>query len=367
MLVVFLHAISRNQLGYQRNQKYRKSVVAFLSKLRAHPNLVASCFGIFLVVALFGGVETAARLWFHLSNPPPPLETRSVPAMQRTRMGMEYPPGSTVLQEKSRSGKPVMRSVYTIDDKGFRVTPVTNREDRHKFVAFFADSIAFGEGVADDETLPAYTGRMAEGWMPYNFGCPAHGPQRMHMQLVANRPQASIAESSGVGIYLFIDDHVYRATGSLRLFNLWCSTSPCYEIQNGTLQFRGSFEEARPFRNSVYRLLWRSHAVRNFGFEWPPVGEKTLELTATIIGESKKLFERSFPGSRFVVIMYPDLSTKVGPRLGKRLRQDGIVCCEFPGIFSPGDWDSALPDGHPSAAMHEILAKALSERLGLSN
>jgi hypothetical protein len=278
---------------------------------------------------------------------------------------MEFPPGTQVVQDKSRDGRTVMHSVCTIDEHGLRHTPVTNPDRRKRFVAIFADSLAFGEGLSDEDTLPAFVGKHTNDHTPYNFGLPAHGPQQMFRRLVENRVRPFVAQNEGLGIYLFIDDHVYRAAGSLRMYNLWCSPYPCYQLTDGKLEYHGSFEEARPVRNLVYRFLWKSHAVRNWQLEWPPLANGTLELTAALIRKSREAFERTFQGSTFYVLMYPRFTSRVGPKMLGLLARDHVQSLTFPDLFSDSEWANRLPDGHPSAAMQEKLAMALVARLGL--
>ncbi|OQY36439.1 MAG: hypothetical protein B6243_03195 [Anaerolineaceae bacterium 4572_5.2] len=58
-------------------------------------------------------------------------------------------------------------------------TSNTKPETRNQFILFFGGSFIFGEGLNDDETLPAHVGRLAPRYRPYNYGLSGYGPQQM--------------------------------------------------------------------------------------------------------------------------------------------------------------------------------------------
>lgn len=337
-----------------------------LRLITRYPSVAALIFGLILTVLMLFSMDCAVRVCFHFRARPVPLITTVFPAdaYRPSRLGYQFPAGEKVVQTKEKGGQVIMSSTATINEQGYRATPVSPGE-RDKFVMLFVDSFVFGEGLPDNETLPCFLGSAAPHCRPYNFGLPGHGPQQMYMRLSENMVKPLVKESSGTGIYVFIDDHPLRAVGSLRIFNVWGSEHPCYGLRDGQPVYEGTFEEARPIRNYLYRQLWKSHAVRNLEVEWPPITGSTLEFTATLVRASRDAFEKSFPGSRFAVLTYPGSSQHCGHRFASLLERDHIpfVCDDH--FFTPEDMASALPDGHPSARMHKKVAERLAEVLKL--
>ena len=76
-------------------------------------------------------------------------------------------PGRTVRARKTVAGRVIYDVLYTIDDDGGRATP---GDPQGRSFLFFGDSCTFGEGVGDNETMPAAFARASRKGAPVELG-----------------------------------------------------------------------------------------------------------------------------------------------------------------------------------------------------
>jgi hypothetical protein len=104
----------------------------------------------------------------HVTNPDPVL-------------GYVAPASTKRIARKvnGRTGEVIYEHQVTIGENGLRTTLPFNRLSKEA-ILFFGGSFTYGEGVGDDETLPAQVGKITKGrYRVYNFGLHGYGPQHM--------------------------------------------------------------------------------------------------------------------------------------------------------------------------------------------
>ena len=144
-------------------------------------------------------------------------------------------------------GQRLHQATYTTDAYHRRITPVDHPEQRHKFLLFFGCSMTFGLGVNDDETMPFYVAQYASHYRPYNYGVSGYGPHYMLAQLQRGDLPKEIHEHQGIAIYTFIDHHINRAIGTMRVYNQWEQHAPFYTLDaHDRLVRKGDFTSGRP-------------------------------------------------------------------------------------------------------------------------
>ncbi len=269
-----------------------------------------------------------------------------------------------------RTGEKVFDVVYHVDEHLRRATLLVPEGPRERFALFFSDSFTFGEGVSDDQTTPYAVGVLAPRYHPLNYGFHGGSPSDMLSWLEAGSPRDEVDEPRGILIYTFIDDQVQRTIGTLRLVAGWGGRKPCYEVSDaGAVVFRGTFETARPVRDFVFRRLASSVLLRRLGFDWPlRIGDAEIEMAARVLARSKEVFDSQFPGSRFVVVLYPGANS-YGPQLLSDLGRLGVPTLDLSQLFDAAQAENVLSttlDAHPSPLAHRKYAQALVERLGLN-
>jgi hypothetical protein len=254
---------------------------------------------------------------------------------------------------------------YTIDDDGHRDTPALDLHHR-RVAAFFGCSFTFGAGLADGETIPARFCAATPDCDAVNFACCGYGTSHMLALLDSARPDFLPRHPlPSVAIYTFIDHHLMRNIGSLRVVEGAGAHFPCYVLdEDGHPVLAGNFHTARPVRSLAYWLLGKSQLLAGAGFDWPPADDRgVLDLTAALIEASRDRFGHLTGSEQFLVVIYP--GSRLGEQLMSRLRGKDIRCLDYKGLFDPTASDMHLADGHPSANAARIVGERLAQDIGL--
>jgi hypothetical protein len=309
-------------------------------------------------------LETGAALL-----PAPRLEAQPGSEYYRhdARLGWAPAHAGVFAASKRVDGKPIYATEYAIDAHDRRITPVADPDARDRFLLFFGGSCTFGEGVGAEETLPFFAGRGAPGHVPYNYGFHGYGPQHMLARLEDPGLRAHVAEDQGALVYLFIDAHVLRAIGSMRVYAAWADTAPHYALEaDGRLVRRGDFNRGRAATALLYSLLGRSRTLERIGVDVPlRITDGHVELTAAIVARSRELFHERFGPQRFVVVAFP--GSTLTTRLGAALERRGVELLDYTGLLDHERPGYKIPhDGHPTELTHRRIAERLVADLGIA-
>ena len=176
-------------------------------------------------------------------------------------LGYVYPPGlknfsSRMVAYSSGSTKNIVYDVlYNIDSLGNRFTPFVgdNAPKKTNSILFLGDSLTFGEGLSDDETLSyfiqARTGRAALNAGLHGYG--AHQSLRILEDQDLYDKRTSGHDIKTI-VYRSIVEHIHRTAG----YSSWDSYGPCYELTpSKTVSYRGSFAECGKSDNSFSARL----------------------------------------------------------------------------------------------------------------
>jgi hypothetical protein len=233
--------------------------------------------------------------------------------------------------------------------------------DRPFSALFFGGSFTFGEGLNDKETLPFFFSAVAPEYESYNYGFSGYGPQQMCELLRDSSFLHQIVQRKGVLVYVFVDDHVRRAIGSLVTFNGWCRKCPNFVLQeNGSVKREGNFSSGRPVTSVLYRLLGISNILRVSHFELPPViTADHMELAEALIAESRRRFLSLFPSSTFITLIYP--GSTLAPRLKPLLEKNKIAYLDYSSMtdLRQGPYVINAEDKHASARANSVIAQRL--------
>ena len=203
----------------------------------------------------FGIVESQKPKWTksYIAKP------HRIYAYRHPTIGTAPTPDNEALAIKLAGEEVVYRVVYKIDEFGRRQTPVSGATGRNRLILFFGGSNTFGEGLAQDETIPYFVGDILDDLRPYNYGFHGYGPAQMLDQLIAHDLRKEITEEAGWVLYVFMPFHIHRVIGSNNVSARFGRRFSHYVLdENKQLRRRGNFMSGRPMRTMIFKALYYS-------------------------------------------------------------------------------------------------------------
>ena len=288
------------------------------------------------------------------------------------RAGYCPPPASHGWIRYNVGGKPAHEFSYSVDAQGRRNSAIEPGPERSRFLMFFGCSFTYGQGISDDQTLPHYAGALAPGHMPYNYGVGGYGTNSMLAQIEDPRFPKAVPQKSGIGVYVMLEDHIFRSMGDSQTLT-WGTPMPYYEMENGKPVFKGPFWKARPFYCALAKLVFKSQTASLAHVRLPRKAftREDVAFVSALIKESARLMKKSYPDSRFVVLLYPANQKEAKPLWVDWMEEDiagsGITILNYLTMLTLKDTELRVPiDGHPNGVAHELVARRMVEDLGLN-
>jgi len=329
--------------------------------------LFATLFGIALCLSLILAVEVTLRvIGFHS---PSYYSEGPIKYYERYDFGVSKPLSGQhrSFSKRIKTGEYIYDVIYTVDEKGRRVTSVTNRQQRNRFILFFGGSFTYGEGIRDDQTLPYAVGQMAPHYMPYNYGFHGHGPFDVLAKLENIDLKNEVREDSGLFIYYFARFHILRVIGAMHSMRFKYD-DPFYKKNNRDEFVRaGSFSTGRPLQTFTFRVLLYSKILEALNISFPlRISDQHIQLTAECFEQIQKEFKKQYPQGEFYVLIYPE-NKGINSRLMPYFEEKGIRYLNYSKLFPREDpqYYLAEEDRHPSALANQKLAEAMVRDLRL--
>jgi len=254
---------------------------------------------------------------------------------------------------------------YTIGPDGLRVAPPVQDAPVAGCVAFFGDSVSFGEGVNDDQTFPYLVGLKTAGrYRIYNFAFSGYGPHQMLAALQAGLVERLVSCRSTHFIYLTIAEHIARVAGLAS----WDKHGPRFKLDPaGAVVRDGHFDDPGWLWGLWVPPGWVTTALERF-FTWqklfgrarePRAADLTLFLA--VIREAARLAQAKYPASDFLVILWDGRDdTRLGT-IALELQSAGMAVRRLTSAIP--DFRShwlryilSVHDPHPNQLQHELLA-----------
>lgn len=266
--------------------------------------------------------------------------------------------------------------VYTIGGNGLRRSPPDRGAGAAACALFFGDSFMFGEGLADDQTLPWRVGVLTGGdARVYNFGFHGFGAQQMLAAFERNRIDKAIDCHPTHVIYEAIPDHVARAAG----YYDFMRHGPRFELVAAkagaadSVAYRGHFDDEERQRSAT-RVFLASVLAKSWLYRWlmslsPLPDDDDLRRYVAIVASAARLATARYPGCRFDVL-YWDVhgAAPMDEKVLPALRAAGLSVLDveqiLPGFRErPSSYALSAYDAHPGARADDLLARYLVQQL----
>ena len=267
-------------------------------------NLIALLLGVFIAFAGLALVDSCFRWYMHI-----PLQGILFFPRADVPDGLGWvawvPPSGEVRHKKMVGGEVVFDVNYHFDGLYRRITPFQPQQAVERFVVFFGGSNTFGEGLTDEQAIPALVQREAQSFMVYNYAYMGYGPNQMLAKLESGSLPKEVREPRGIAIYQYLDVHIPRVIGSMSVVRWAGGRHPYYFVNaQGELEHDGTFATGRFWTTALYWLLGKSAILEYLKVELPPrLRPEHYDLACRVVKRSRDLFLGQFPGSRFVVVV----------------------------------------------------------------
>lgn len=262
------------------------------------------------------------------------------------------------------------------DAAGRRLTPCTATVgDDAPVAAFFGCSMTFGQGVQDEETLPARFCAHAPGWQAFNYGVSGYGPQQMWLQICKKGALKEFSGRRGVAVYSFIDHHLERLAGTPSVLSAWAYPLPWLETDNGRVVYRGTFWDRSPVQDFYFHHVRRSHLARFIECRLPTRAlakeqqDAVLNLLVRLLVECGQAAREQAPGLTFCCVVLPTCGGTVREALRRQLETAGVPVFDYEHLFE----EAGLPEeelffydspsgerGHFKATGYDLIARRLT-------
>lgn len=290
-------------------------------------------------------------------------------------LGFRPEPNSSALATATFDGEPIYRETYRFDADGARITPAA--PPGADLYLFLGDSFMFGQGLPDDQSMPAQFARLNDNKVrTVNLGVPGNSPNILVRAFEAGLLDGYIGKPVKAVAVWIIPAQLARVTGE----GTWLGDTPRYELQDGKLVHTGTFNEYRwrhPLSGLKYLLGQEFAFVDAIGREQRQ--KEQIELFVAMMARLQEFAREKFNVPLVVIYSWPDETTLAGqggasefalPLLADviaRIRKLGIATLSVDlavrGVPTP---TLLIPhDGHPTAITNELVAKALKQKLGL--
>ena len=347
-------------LGVMLEDNNQETIVNKFSNLVALLIGIVICFIVLFTAEMISRFIEPNRPSYHFVHPNGYYDEYDF-GVKRPRRGMHR-----LYEKKNDEGRYIYDVTISVDEKGRRITPVKNKDRRHKFALFFGGSFTYGEGVEDDETLPFWVGDMTSTYMPYNYGFHGLGPFDALAKLENIDFKNEVQQGNGILIYTFIEGHIHRTIGSMAVMG-WMADGPYYkENKEGSLVRAGTFETGRPFLTRFYKLLRKSKLLDTFNISLPPrFTDNHVKLVAKAFKAMNKKFTEIYPKSSFYVLIYPGKGHE--DILMHYLDKYHVQYLDYSDLFNKREskYYLAEEDRHPTPLAYNIISAQLVKDLNL--
>ncbi|QDV04597.1 hypothetical protein Poly30_00880 [Planctomycetes bacterium Poly30] len=261
---------------------------------------------------------------------------------------------------------------YVFDEFGTRRVPAVDGASPTGSLLCFGGSFMMGEGLAEDETLPARLQAELGGRLRViNFGLHGQGAHQMLARCRSGRIEAMPIPPPKAALYWAIPDHIVRAAG----LRSWDKAGPLYESDHGgRVKEVGTFADLpghplpAPGTTGLASISWiRRRTMRT----QPKTTSMDLERWAGIVATAQDEVHERFPGCSFHVLL-DDPQARLADTMQDALRKRGIEALRVSQFLDgyrgdPKPWRMHAKDVHPTAKATEILAAGLVPRIKSSS
>jgi hypothetical protein len=272
---------------------------------------------------------------------------------------------------KMNDGSIVYDVGYTIDEFGRRIVPGQEHKKAKSFALFMGDSMTFGEGVNNNETIPYYFSKKVKNMKVYNLGFHGYSPADILVRIRKDPKKywEGINEKNGFAMFSYITDHINRVMGPMSMVTTWGGNKVYLsENSSGQIVQNGTFQTSRPILQMVYSLLYKSNIVQYFGLNFPLYYTlDDIKFFVKIVAEIKQAYVERFGNDHFYFLFLTG-NDDYNEALCKEFDAAGIRYLVYNRIWVQNltkKPTNIAHDGHHTAEANKILGTQLANDIPL--
>ena len=246
--------------------------------------------------------------------------------------------------------------IFSHDNFSRRIIPNNQANDRKKdkYAIFFGCSFTYGDGVQNTQTMPYYFQQYANQYHAYNYGFLAYSPLQTLALLQKKNIRSQIPDSSGFGVFTYINDHIDRAIPASRWTILQQGRFP--NLIEETLQTDGTYRNKHRIKYGLLNWASNSNIWNYFRINLPKTHNDThYQLVVDVIAESKKEFINQFHNDKFYVIIFPN--QVITPPMKEMFQKADLKVYDYSKLFNLEKYMLENDPTHPKGIVYEMVMK----------
>ena len=205
---------------------------------------------------------------------------------------------------KLKNGKVVYKVTYTINKDEIRISKASGKKGKSKHVFIVDGSVAFGEGLNDDETITHHLNEKSKIFEAYEIGFLGHGLQHNWIRFKEHKLHKIIPYQTGAAVFILSGQDVRRLVGTLDHLTYASEFPHIAEVSEGIFENKGTFANSGSF---IQRMAIKYCLPRDFCKNWMKMmggdpTEEELEATARFFNSLVRLYRDEFKAESVVVI-----------------------------------------------------------------
>jgi hypothetical protein len=255
------------------------------------------------------------------------------------------------------------------------LNPYNQKNSGQNQLLFFGCSFTFGQGLNDDQTIPAQVSLLTHKTRAFNYGTMGYSPGHVLSYLRYVDISRQFTDRANTSLIYLWGDHLFeRVSGSFFHLSWGGQVTPYYYTASDGLKFGGTLSDHYPVRALLaHQLLrlplvgrWLMGALSRGAAQGPP-SKYEIDLSVQILRDAFEEYKRQFKSDRFYVVFYPG-SQISRDALQENLRRVGISTIDLVDLFLGQKDPNAFfipDDGHPSARAAREVAQGIIKALAL--
>lgn len=251
-----------------------------------------------------------------------------------------------------------------LDSHGRRRTHA-NQDVRNKHLIIFGGSFVYGHGLEDDETLPWLIHQMQPFYEVYNVAKKGYGPNGILTDIYQNNFLGGINQKSGVGMYIFIEPHFFRAIGDMWTVGSWGGDQPVLKkIEKNKFKVLGKYKDVHPWTTKLYEFLAVTNFSKILNINLPIITNDHYEHFTSLVAAIKEEYLRATDRkNKFYFVFYPRKLKNIDRhKLRRAIEKEGIFFIDY-SVVNLQELSTEpvfIPyDKHPNKRANQFMADLL--------